>query len=222
MRKRPTQDFLTPRHTLSRRTVIAGLPLLVAGCDNSGGLFDAFSGGEYGTTQDSGYTVPAVDLSTTDRDLVRQGVVWRGSEPAGSIVINVPERRLYLIEGGGRALRYAVGVGREEALNFHGSALIGRKEKWPRWTPTASMIAAMPRYRPYAGGMAGGLGNPLGARALYLYRDGRDTYFRVHGTNEPESIGHAVSSGCIRLFNQDIIDLYNRVPVGTHVTVVQD
>jgi lipoprotein-anchoring transpeptidase ErfK/SrfK len=222
MRKRPTQDFLTPRHTLSRRTVIAGLPLLVAGCDNSGGLFDAFSGGEYGTTQDSGYTVPAVDLSTIDRDLVRQEVVWRGGEPVGSIVINVPERRLYLIEGGGHALRYAVGVGREEALNFHGSAVIGRKEKWPRWTPTASMIAAMPRYRPYAGGMAGGLGNPLGARALYLYRDGRDTYFRVHGTNEPESIGHAVSSGCIRLFNQDIIDLYNRVPIGTHVTVVQD
>jgi lipoprotein-anchoring transpeptidase ErfK/SrfK len=217
MRKPTTQD----NHTLSRRAVIAWLPLLVAGCDNSGGLFDAFSGGEYGTTRDSGHTVPAVDFSTIDRDLLRQEVVWRGSEPSGSIVVNVPERRLYLIEGGGRALRYAVGVGREEALNFHGSAVIGRKETWPRWTPTASMIAAMPRYRPYAGGMPGGLGNPLGARALYLYQDGRDTYFRVHGTNEPESIGHAVSSGCIRLFNQDIIDLYNRVPVGTHVTVVQ-
>ena len=146
----------------------------------------------------------------------------RGSERPGSIVINVPERRLYLVEGGGRALRYAVGVGRNEALNFHGSAVIGRKEEWPRWTPTANMIAAMPRYRPYAGGMAGGVGNPLGARALYLYRDGHDTYFRVHGTNEPQSIGHAVSSGCIRLFNQDIIDLYKRVPVGTHVTVVTD
>ena len=207
--------------TLSRRTVIAGLPLLVAGCDNSSRLFDTLSGGEYGATQDSTYTVPAVDLSTIDRNMLRQEVDWRGSERPGTIVVNVPERRLYLVEGGGRALRYAVGVGREEALNFHGSAVIGRKEKWPRWTPTASMIAAMPRYRPYAGGMAGGLGNPLGARALYLYRDGRDTYFRVHGTNEPESIGHAVSSGCIRLFNQDIIDLYNRVPVGTHVTVVQ-
>ena len=79
----------------------------------------------------------------------------------------------------------------------------------------------MPRYRPYASGLEGGLGNPLGARALYLYRDGRDTYFRLHGTNEPESIGYAVSSGCVRLFNQDIIDLYNRVPVGAHVIVVQ-
>ena len=118
-------------------------------------------------------------------------------------------------------MRYSVGVGRAEALNFRGSAVIGRKEKWPHWTPTATMIAAMPRYRAYAGGMKGGLDNPLGARALYLYRDGHDTYFRLHGTNEPESIGHAVSSGCIRLLNQDIIDLYNRVPVGTHVTVVQ-
>jgi lipoprotein-anchoring transpeptidase ErfK/SrfK len=221
MRKRPTKDFLTHCQTLTRRTVIAWLPLLVAGCDNSSRFFDTLSGGEYGTTQDSGHTVPAVDFSSIDRNLLRQEVNWRGSDAPGSIVVNVPERRLYLIEGGGRALRYAVGVGREEALNFRGSAVIGRKEKWPRWTPTASMIAAIPRYRPYAGGMAGGLGNPLGARALYLYRDGRDTYFRLHGTNEPQSIGQPVSSGCIRLFNQDIIDLYNRVPVGTHVTVVQ-
>jgi lipoprotein-anchoring transpeptidase ErfK/SrfK len=206
---------------LSRRAVIAGLPLLVAGCGR-GGFVDALSGGDYGATQDNSYTIPAVDLSTIDRDLLRQEINWSGSERPGTILIIVPERRLYLVEGGGRAIRYAVGVGREEALNFHGTAIVGRKEKWPRWTPTATMMAAMPRYRPYAGGMAGGLGNPLGARALYLYRDGRDTYFRIHGTNEPESIGHAVSSGCIRLFNQDIIDLYNRVPVGTPVTVVQN
>jgi lipoprotein-anchoring transpeptidase ErfK/SrfK len=133
----------------------------------------------------------------------------------------VPQRRLYLVEEGGRALRYGVGVGRSEALNFRGSAVIGRKEKWPRWTPTATMVAAIPRYRAYAGGMEGGPDNPLGPRALYLYRDGRDTYFRIHGTIEPETIGTAVSSGCIRLFNQDILDLFERVPVGTHVTVVQ-
>jgi lipoprotein-anchoring transpeptidase ErfK/SrfK len=134
MRKRPTQDFLSYRHSLSRRAFIAGLPLLVAGCDNAGPLFDAFSGGEYGATQDSGHTVPAVYFSTVDRSLLRQEVNWNGSDSPGSIVVNVPERRLYLIEGGGRALRY--GVGREEALNFRGSALIGRKEKWPRWTPS--------------------------------------------------------------------------------------
>jgi len=220
MCKRPTQDIPVRRHTLSRRSIIAGLPFLVAGCATSGGL-NPFSGADYDAVQDSGFIVPAIDLTTIDPSLLHQEVAWRGRERPGTIVVNVPERRLYLVQSDKRALRYAVGVGRAEALNFRGSAVIGRKEKWPRWTPTANMMAVMPRYRSYAGGMAGGLGNPLGARALYLYRDGRDTYFRLHGTNEPESIGHAVSSGCIRLFNQDIIDLYNRVPVGTHVTVVQ-
>jgi lipoprotein-anchoring transpeptidase ErfK/SrfK len=212
MRKRPTQDLQIQSQILSRRTVIAGLPLLVAGCVSSGG---------YGVTQDGGFGLTAIDLTTIDPSLLRQEVAWHGKERPGSIVVNVPERRLYLVEDGGRALRYGVGVGRTEGMNFRGSAVIGRKEKWPHWTPTASMMAAMPRYRHYAGGLDGGTDNPLGARALYLYRDGHDTFFRLHGTTEPETIGTAVSSGCIRLFNQDIIDLYNRVPVGTHVTVVQ-
>ena len=212
MRKRPTQDLQIQSQILSRRTVIAGLPLLVAGCVSSGG---------YGVTQDGGFDLTPIDLTTIDPSLLRQEVAWHGKERPGSIVVNVPERRLYLVEDGGRALRYGVGVGRTEGMNFRGSAVIGRKEKWPHWTPTASMMAAMPRYRHYAGGLDGGTDNPLGARALYLYRDGHDTFFRLHGTTEPETIGTAVSSGCIRLFNQDIIDLYNRVPVGTHVTVVQ-
>jgi lipoprotein-anchoring transpeptidase ErfK/SrfK len=203
-------------HAVSRRAVIAGLPLLLAGC--AGGHL--FSGG-YGLTQDGGFTIPPVDLTTTDPELLRQEVAWHGKEKPGSIVVNVPQRRLYLIEAGGRALRYGVGVGRAEGMNFRGRAVIGRKEKWPHWTPTANMIAAMPRYKPFAGGLEGGPDNPLGPRALYLYRDGRDTFFRLHGTTEPETIGQAVSSGCIRLFNQDIIDLYDRVKVGTHVTVVQ-
>jgi len=133
--------------------------------------------------------------------------------------VKLSERRLYLVENGGRALRYGVGVGREEALNFQGSAKIGQKAKWPRWTPTASMIARIPKYAAYAGGMPGGPGNPLGARALYLYQDGHDTSFRLHGTNEPESIGQAISSGCIRLFNHDIIHIYSRLAIGTPVVV---
>jgi lipoprotein-anchoring transpeptidase ErfK/SrfK len=204
--------------------VALGLPLLAAGCGNGIDGFDNFfsgSYGGYGSMTDEGFLIPAVDTTTIDSGLLRQSVSWRGPQKPGSIVVNIPERRLYLIGEGGRALRYGVGVGRAEALNFRGSAVIGRKEKWPRWTPTANMIAAIPRYRPYAGGMPGGTDNPLGPRALYLYRGGADTYFRLHGTTEPESIGQAVSSGCIRLFNQDIIDLYNRVPVGTTVTVVQ-
>ena len=208
------QTLLIHSHTLSRRSVIAGLPLLVAGCSGSGRFGSS-------TMQDGGFTVPEINLTNVDPSLLRQEVAWRGNERPGSIVVVVPQRRLYLVQGNGRALSYAVGVGRAEALNFRGSAVIGRKEQWPRWTPTAHMIAAMPRYRPYAGGMDGGPDNPLGARALYLYRDGHDTYFRLHGTNEPQSVGHAVSSGCIRLLNQDVIDLYNRVPVGTHVKVVQ-
>ncbi|HTQ83128.1 MAG TPA: L,D-transpeptidase [Pseudolabrys sp.] len=218
MRQQPSQDFLPkkepslPHHALSRRALVAGLPLLLAGC---------VTGGDYSSTRDGGFNIAPVDLTTVDQSLLRQEVAWKGKEKPGSIVVNVPERRLYLIEADGRALRYGIGVGRSEGLNFRGQAVIGRKEKWPHWTPTANMMAAIPLYRHYAGGMDGGPDNPLGPRALYLYRDGHDTFFRLHGTTEPETIGQAVSSGCIRLFNQDIIDLYNRVPVGTRVTVVQ-
>jgi lipoprotein-anchoring transpeptidase ErfK/SrfK len=212
MDKRPVQNLtVEPGQVLTRRAVIAGLPLVLAGC----------AGANYGVVSDGGFTTPAIDVTTLDPNLMRTEVAWRGKEKPGSIVVNVPQRRLYLVEANGKAVRYAVGVGRTEGTNFRGSAVIGRKEKWPHWTPTAHMMAAMPRYRRYAGGIDGGPDNPLGARALYLYRDGHDTFFRLHGTTEPESIGQAVSSGCIRLFNQDIIDLYNHVPVGTRVTVLQ-
>ena len=212
--KRPAPDLDAPKtlsaQALSRRAVVAGLPLLLAGC-----------GGGYGYLLDGGFAVSAVDITTMDQNLMRQEVAWKGNEKPGSIVVNISERRLYLVEGGGHAMRYGIGVGRSEGANFRGTAIVGRKEKWPHWTPTENMKAAIPLYRHYAGGMNGGPDNPLGPRALYLYRDGRDTFFRLHGTTEPETIGQAVSSGCIRLFNQDIIDLYNRVPVGTQVTVVQ-
>jgi lipoprotein-anchoring transpeptidase ErfK/SrfK len=197
--------------TLSRRAILAGLPLMLAGCVTA----------DYGSVSDGGFIIPAVDMTGRDSSLARTEVDWKGKDRPGSIVVNVPERRLYLVEAGGKALRYGVGVGRTEGMNFRGAAIIGRKEKWPHWTPTANMMAAIPLYRHYAGGMDGGPDNPLGPRALYLYRDGHDTFFRLHGTTEPETIGQAVSSGCIRLLNQDIIDLYNRVPVGTHVTVIQ-
>ncbi len=195
---------------LTRRAALIGLPLLVAGC-----------GGNYGPVNDGGFTTPAVDTTLVDPSMLRTEVTWKGPEKPGTIVVKVPERHLYLVQAGGTALRYGVGVGRSEGTNFHGSAIIGRKEKWPHWAPTENMMAAIPLYRHYAGGMNGGPDNPLGPRALYLYRDGRDTHFRLHGTTEPESIGHAVSSGCIRLFNQDIIDLYDRVPIGAHVIVLQ-
>ncbi len=216
-----------PSIRLSRRAVCCGLCLLLAGCATA--AQSPLSGGQqgsdryaliYGSTMDGSNEIPALELGQVDGDLLRREVAFPGRYSPGTIVVNVSERRLYLVERGGRALRYAVGVGREEAMNFRGSAIVARKAEWPRWIPTEDMIKRMPRYAAYAGGMPGGLGNPLGARALYLYVGKRDTYFRIHGTNEPATIGGAVSSGCIRLFNQDIIDLYNRVPPGTPVVVL--
>lgn len=121
----------------------------------------------------------------------------------------------------GRALRYGVGVGKQEAFNFQGEATIARKAEWPGWRPTPDMIARDPaRYGPLKDGLPGGAGNPLGPRALYLYRNNQDTYYRLHGTVEPWTIGTMVSSGCVRLLNQDIMDLYRRVSVGTKVVVL--
>ncbi|WP_342644012.1 L,D-transpeptidase [Rhodoligotrophos ferricapiens] len=148
----------------------------------------------------------------------RQVVDFNGSEAPGTIIIDTRQRFLYLVLPGGQALRYGVGVGRE-GFAWNGEAVVERKQEWPRWFPPAEMIARDPKLEPYRTGMDGGPENPLGARALYLYKDGKDTLFRIHGTSQPWSIGQNVSSGCIRLLNEDIIDLYERVPIGTTVVV---
>ena len=140
---------------------------------------------------------------------------YHGSEPAGTIVVNTSERFLYHVEEDGWATRYGVGVG-EQGLSLKGKATIGHKAEWPSWTPTANMMRRKPRLVQYAGGVAGGPNNPLGARALYLYRGGRDTMFRLHGTNEPWTIGTAVSSGCVRLTNDDIVRPLRACPRGSH------
>jgi Uncharacterized protein conserved in bacteria len=139
----------------------------------------------------------------------------------GTVVVDPPNRFLYLIEEPGVARRYGVGVGRSGA-GFRGTAEIGRKAKWPHWRPTDNMIRRNPKkYARYAGGMKGGPGNPLGSRALYLYRNGRDTMYRIHGTTEPWTIGRAVSNGCIRMVNAHVEDLYERVPLGATVVVLE-
>ena len=143
----------------------------------------------------------------------KQLVFFRTTEPPGTIVVNSPERFLYLVQGNDRAIRYGIGVGRE-GFQWHGLKRINRKAEWPDWTPPPEMIQRQP-YLPRF--MAGGPGNPLGARALYI----ADTVYRIHGTNQPETIGSAVSSGCFRLTNPDVTDLYNRVPIGTRVVVLQ-
>jgi len=217
----PHNDRRAIGPTLSRRVFLAGVLALPAGC-NAPGLGALNAGFAYGPVGNEPFPIAGIDLVGRDPSLLRQEVPFSGPYRPGTVVVNVAQRRLYLVQPGGRAMRYGVGVGREEALNFQGSAIIGRKAVWPSWTPTETMIRAIPRYAAYAGGMPGGIDNPLGARALYLYRDGQDTHFRLHGTTEPETIGTAVSSGCIRLVNQDIIDLYDRVPVGAPVVVLQN
>lgn len=150
----------------------------------------------------------------------RQIVDYPTMQSPGTIVVDPSNRFLYLVQGGGKALRYGVGVGRA-GFEFSGTASIEDKKTWPRWTPTDDMIHRDPDlYRPWAKGMAGGPTNPLGARAMYLFKNGEDTLYRIHGTNDPESIGQAMSSGCIRMLNQDVTDLYDRVPKGAKVVVL--
>ncbi|MFO1098977.1 MAG: L,D-transpeptidase [Xanthobacteraceae bacterium] len=143
----------------------------------------------------------------------RQLVFFRTTEAPGTIIVHTSERFLYLVQGNNRALRYGIGVGRD-GFQWQGLVKISRKAEWPDWTPPPEMIARQP-YLPRF--MAGGPGNPMGARALYLGQ----TVYRIHGTNQPQTIGQAVSSGCFRLVNPDVSDLYDRVPVGTRVVVKQ-
>jgi lipoprotein-anchoring transpeptidase ErfK/SrfK len=172
----------------------------------------------YAAVRDEPYPVPAVNLSKLDPSMVRREVTDPTGERPGTIVVATNERHLYLVLPEGRALRYGIGVGRD-GFRWSGRAVVGRKAQWPTWTPTPEMMRRQPETREFAGGMPPGVNNPLGARALYIYRDGRDTMYRLHGTHEDWSIGRAVSSGCVRLLNQDVIDLYGRCPVGTPILV---
>lgn len=146
-------------------------------------------------------------------------ITFETPERPGTIIVNTYERTLYQVLGSGMAIRYGVAVGKE-GHDWAGIARVGRKTEWPVWTPPASMISRRPELARWASGMPGGPDNPLGARALYLFDNGQDTLFRIHGTNEPDSIGRAASSGCIRMLNEDVIELYDLTPLGTKVIVL--
>jgi lipoprotein-anchoring transpeptidase ErfK/SrfK len=173
----------------------------------------------YGPIYDSGYALPGIPARFTEganRRIVGQ---YLGEQSIGTIDVDPYAKFLYFVREGSNSVRYPVGVGRA-GLAFAGNGTIQLKRKWPGWTPTQNMLRREPEvYGPFAGGIPGGLRSPLGARALYLYKGGRDTFFRIHGTNDMESIGNSGSAGCIRMFNQDIIDLFNIVPIGTPVHV---
>lgn len=168
-----------------------------------------------GKIPDGEYEIPKVDRALLDPELAPREVAYASNHRPGTIVVDIDEKRLYHVLGDGRARRYGVAVGRQ-GYSLRGTGTIGRKAKWPSWTPTAHMVKLRPSLQRYAGP---GLANPLGARALYLYQGSRDTMFRIHGTNEPWSIGTSVSSGCIRMLNEDVLALYDEVPVGATVIV---
>nr|WP_246505039.1 L,D-transpeptidase [Microvirga antarctica] len=232
---------------MSRRLFLsAGLATSLAGCSSTSATMPAF-GGLFGTSGPgrglSGKTlskpnyavvyardttepfpVRAFDYAQVDQAFLRQEVEYLGSEDPGSIVVDPGARQLYFIEARDRATRYGVGVGRE-GFGWSGPAQINMRRTWPDWVPPKEMVARDPAIRAQLVSTSRGLGvpggskSPLGARAMYLFADG-DTGYRIHGTTEPETIGTNVSSGCVRMVNQDVIHLYQRAPEGTKVVVL--
>ncbi len=176
---------------------------------------------EYGPVEDNGYALPAIPINKVNTKFHRQIVDYATGEKPGTIIVNTPNRFLYYVLPGGKAVRYGIGVGKA-GFAWQGEAYIAWKQEWPTWHPPEEMAARKPEVARYVKeGMGPGLKNPLGARALYLFNEkGQDTLFRLHGTPEWASIGTAASSGCIRLMNQDIIDLYSRVRPGRGTRVV--
>jgi lipoprotein-anchoring transpeptidase ErfK/SrfK len=176
----------------------------------------------YDVIRDDGHTLPAIPYSRIASRFLRQEVDYATREPAGTIVVDTRANFLYLVQPGGKAIRYGVGLGKA-GFAWQGRGVIQRKAKWPRWTPPDDMVSRQPELRQFAaaeGGASPGLNNPLGARALYIFKDGKDTLYRVHGTPDWQSVGRATSSGCVRMLNQDVIDLFDRVPSGTPIVVL--
>lgn len=175
----------------------------------------------YGERPAEAYPLPAIPYDKIDPRLYRQLVIDPTGERPGTIVVDVSNHFLYLVQENGQAMRYGVGLGRA-GFEWAGRGVIQYKRQWPRWTPPDEMVARQPELQPYSiasGGMDPGLTNPLGARALYIFQNGEDTLYRIHGSPEWWTIGQSVSSGCVRMINQDVIDLYDRVPNGTPIVV---
>jgi lipoprotein-anchoring transpeptidase ErfK/SrfK len=179
----------------------------------------ALIAGVYSSKSDTQFTVPEVPVDKVPTDFQRQTVAYETDQPLGTIIINPTAKHLYLVTGKGKAVRYGISVGKD-GFQWSGEALITGRKQWPTWTPPKEMIARKPELEKWKDGQPGGLDNPLGARALYLTTNGIDYGYRIHGTPEWSSIGRNASSGCIRMINQDVMDLFERVPDGTKVIVL--
>ncbi|RYE07545.1 MAG: L,D-transpeptidase [Hyphomicrobiales bacterium] len=216
---------------LGRRQFLAGgaslATLLLAGCSTSGTtrIAEDTKGvppdvvAMYAAMPYERFPIPAARMELIDREFWRQAVDDPTGERPGTVVVDTANRHLYLVGENRRAMRYGVGIGRD-GFTWSGRGVIQYKKEWPTWTPPSEMIARQPELEPYRHGMAPSIDNPLGARALYIFKDGRDTIYRVHGATDERTIGKAISSGCVRLLNQDIIDLHSRVPSGSPIMVI--
>jgi lipoprotein-anchoring transpeptidase ErfK/SrfK len=179
----------------------------------------------YGPASGEAHALPTVRMADLDPAFIRATVNYRSGEAPGTIIIDPANHYLYLVQEGGLAIRYGVGVGRQ-GFGWSGTANVHDKQEWPDWYPPKEMLARQPELMAHMSELQGGLGmpggtrNPLGARALYLWQNNKDTLYRIHGTSEPWTIGRSVSSGCIRMIDQDVIDLYDRVPAGAKVIVL--
>ncbi len=218
------------RHLFTRRSLLLGMAATTLAACNSrmeqeplvtayAPQIDPYYADLYAAIPGEEFPVPAIDLRQVGPEFLRRQVPYPTADRPGTIVVDPDARYLYLVQEGGMAMRYGVGVGKA-GFGWSGRARVQYKRRWPRWTPTDNMIMRDPDLEQWRGGMEPGLENPLGARALYLFEGGRDTLYRIHGTNEPWSIGQSMSSGCIRLLNQDIIDLHDRIPTGSPVVVL--
>ncbi len=209
---------------LDRRSFLfgsaAGLGALgLAGCATTEGVSLAEASKMYAMAPDAKFPIQAVDISKLDPKYFRKRISYPSKEAPGTIIVDPGNYYVYRIEGDGVATRYGANVGREGFL-WSGDAYVGRKAEWPVWTPPKEMMQRQPESRKYARGMPGGPDNPLGARTLYLYQNGRYTLYTIYSTSDPETIGTGMTSGCTGLLTQDMLDLYSRTPVKTKVIVL--
>ncbi len=218
-----TSQQQPPRFVQDTSAAVARITAYVAPTMAEDRTFGAAPIESYAAVEDGGFRLPAIPTAKIKPQFLRQRVVYdSGGYDEGTVVVDTANRFLYVVERGGTAMRYGIGVGKD-GFSWAGEARIGDKQHWPRWFPPMEMIARRKDLTQFKDGkgMDPGPANPLGSRALYLHQNGRDTLFRLHGNPEWQSIGTAASSGCIRLINQDVIDLYERVPLGARVVVLQ-